>query len=157
MSNRMLRNLFRTARRRSQAQRGSTIVEFSLVFILFVVILMALTELGRGMWTYATLAHAARQAGRFCMVRGSTSPATTSEVSSIIEKHCSGLDMSSVTWSTSWKDPEDDTVRASAAAVERGDVVEVQLSYPFQLVTGRLILAQQSLPMSATTRMIVAN
>ena len=76
MSNRMLRNLLGTARRRSQAQRGSTIVEFSLVFILFIVVLMTLMELGRGMWTYATLAHAARQAGRFCMVRGSASPAT---------------------------------------------------------------------------------
>ena len=157
MSNRMLRNLLRTARRRSQAQRGSTIVEFSLVFILFIVILMALMELGRGMWTYATLAHAARQTGRFCMTRGSTTPATTTEVRSVVDRHCRGLDTPSVTLSTSWKDPEDDTVRASAAAVERGDVVEVQLSYPFQLVTGRLIFAQQSLPMSATTRMIVAN
>ena len=157
MSNRMLRNLLGRARRRSQAQRGSTIVEFSLVFILFIVVLMSLMELGRGMWTYATLAHAARQAGRFCMVRGSASPATDTEVRSLIEKNCSGLETASVTLSTSWKDPEDGAVRASAAAVERGDVVEVRVGYPFQLLTGRLILAQHSLPMSATTRMVVAN
>ena len=58
---------------------------------------------------------------------------------------------------TKWKDPDDGTLRADAAAVERGDVIEIEVKYPFQLVTGRLILAQQSLPMAAKTRMVVAN
>ena len=42
-------------------RHGATIVEFSLVFLLFVVVLVALMEFGRAMWTYATIAHAARQ------------------------------------------------------------------------------------------------
>ena len=49
--------------RRDTRQRGATIVEFSLVFLLFVVILVALMEFGRAMWTYAMIAHATRQAG----------------------------------------------------------------------------------------------
>ena len=63
--------------RRDTRQRGATIVEFSLVFLLFVVILVALMEFGRAMWTYAMIAHATRQAGRYCMVHGTENPATT--------------------------------------------------------------------------------
>ena len=60
--------------RRDTRQRGATIVEFSLVFLLFVVILVALMEFGRAMWTYAMIAHATRQAGRYCMVHGTEKP-----------------------------------------------------------------------------------
>ena len=143
--------------RSRKGRKGSTIVEFALVFILFLVILMGLMELGRGMWTYATLAHAARQAGRFCMVRGSTSPTNEAAIKVVVDKYCSGLNTSSVTLSCSWKDPDDDTVRANGAAVERGDVVQIQVGYPFQLVTGGLVLGQSTLPLAATTQMVVAN
>ena len=142
---------------RTGSRRGAAIVEFALAFMLFIVILLTLMEVGRAMWTYATLAHAARQAGRYCMVRGSLYPAVASELQGIVEKSCLGLDPSSIELETKWKNPDDGTLRASAAAVERGDVLEVKVKYPFRLVTGSLILPQQSLPMSAKTRMVVAN
>ena len=41
-------------------RRGATMVEFALFFLLFFVVTVALMELGRGMWTYTTVAHAAR-------------------------------------------------------------------------------------------------
>ena len=142
---------------RTGSRRGSTIVEFALSFMLFIVILLTLMEVGRAMWTYTTLAHAARQAGRYCMVRGSLNPAVARELHAIVEKSCLGLDPSSIQLETKWKDPDDGRVSANAAAVERGDVIEVKVKYPFQLVTGSLILGQQSLLMSAKTRMVVAN
>ena len=55
-------------------RHGATMVEFSLVFLLFVVVLVALMEFGRAMWTYATIAHAARQGARYGMVHGSAKP-----------------------------------------------------------------------------------
>ena len=142
---------------RAGSRRGSTIVEFAFTFILFIVVLMALMELGRGMWTYATLAHAARQAGRYCMVRGSQNPAVASELRSLVEKNCRGLEPSSIQLESKWKDPDDGTVRAGISEVERGDVIELKVKYPFQLMTGNLIVGQQSLTMSAKTQMIVAN
>ena len=139
------------------SRRGVAIVEFAFSFMLFIGILLTLMEVGRAMWTYATLAHAARQAGRYCMVRGSLYPAVASELQGIVEKSCLGLNPSSIELETEWKDPDNGTLRASAAAVERGDVLEVKVKYPFQSVTGSLILGQQSLLMSAKTRMVVAN
>ncbi len=59
-------------------RHGATIVEFSLVFLVFVVVLVALMEFGRAMWTYATIAHAARQGARYCMVHGTENTATIS-------------------------------------------------------------------------------
>ncbi len=41
-------------------RRGATVVEFSLVFMLFLVVITALIEFSRVMWTYATLAHVTR-------------------------------------------------------------------------------------------------
>ncbi len=56
-------------RKRSGAgRRGATIVEFALVFVLFFVVLLAIMEVGRGMWVYATIATATRRAGDYCMV-----------------------------------------------------------------------------------------
>lgn len=141
---------------RDRSERGATVVEFALVFVLFVVVIVALMELGRGMWTYATIAHATRQAGRYCMVRGSASPASLTEVRSIVERNCAGLETSQITLNMKWN-PDAATPITDPTAVSRGDVVQVRVQYPFQLVTGRLILAQSTLPMSSTTRMIVAN
>ena len=36
-------------------RRGATIVEFSLGFMLFLVIMVTLMEFGRAMWTYSTI------------------------------------------------------------------------------------------------------
>ena len=77
-------------------RHGATIVEFSLVFLVFVVVLVALMEFGRAMWTYATIAHAARQGARYCMVHGTENTATISGVEQAVKKHCIGLDTSKV-------------------------------------------------------------
>ena len=56
--------------KKSNGQSGAAIVEFSLVFMLFLVLSIGLFEMGRAMWIYTTLSHAARQGARFAMVRG---------------------------------------------------------------------------------------
>lgn len=138
-------------------RRGATIVEFALTFMLFFVMVLALMELGRGMWTYATIAHASRQAGRYCMIRGSENPTTLTAIREVVEKHCSGLNTSALTISCAWRSPVEDVSTADPADVERGDIVEVRVSYPFHLVAGGLILAGNTIQMGATTRMVVAN
>ncbi len=141
---------------RNRARCGATLVEFAFTFILFVIILLTLTEVGRGMWTYATIAHASRQAGRYCMIRGSENPTTLTAIEGVVKKHCSGLNTSDLTISCTWN-PEADAPTVDPAGAERGDIVEVRVSYPFQLVTGGLILAGNTIQMGATTRMVVAN
>ena len=133
-------------------RRGATIVEFSLVFLLFVVVLVALCEFGRCMWTYATIAHAARQAGRYCMVHGSENPATIYGVEQAVKKHCIGLDPSQVQVTATWG------AGVAPADVKRGEFVEVQVTYPFQFVAAGLLLEGGStIQLGSTTRMMVLN
>ena len=85
-------------------------------------------EFGRGMWTYATIAHAARQDGRYC------------------------LDASKVQVTATWADG------VAAADVERGNPVKVQVTYPFQFVAaGLLVGGGGTIQMSSTTQMTVLN
>ena len=138
---------------RKKRRRGAVIVEFTLVFMLFLVVVVTLMEFGRAMWTYATLAHATRQVARFCMVRGSENPATASDLQAVVDRQCSssGLDSSKVVVTTTWNDDP------TPASISRGDFVQVQLTYPFRFVTAPLLLADNSLQLSSTCRMVVAN
>ena len=138
---------------RHRKQRGATIVEFAMGFTVFLVVIFTLVEFGRLMWTYSTLAHVTRQAGRFCVVRGSENPVTTTDLQTVINRHAnsSGLDSSLIGVTTKWNDDP------TPASIERGDFVEVRLSYPFRFVTAPIVVAGNSLQLSSTCRMVVAN
>ena len=51
-------------------QRGSALIEFTLVGIPVIFVVISTFEMSRGMWLYQTLAHAAKQATRYAVVRG---------------------------------------------------------------------------------------
>jgi len=141
-------------------RRGATIVEFALFFMLFLVVAVALMELGRGVWTYTTVAHAARQGARYAQVHGSLYPIANgdSSIEQVVRTNAVGLDPQDVTVTTSWESWDaangvwiQDNVNA------QGSIVRVQVSYPFRLVTGPLVLAQDTIQLRSTSRMIVAN
>ena len=54
-----------------KSQRGSSLLEFTLVGIGIMFVLISVFEISRAMWVYNTLAHAAKQAVRFAIVHGS--------------------------------------------------------------------------------------
>lgn len=137
-------------------RRGTVMLEFTLVFLVFFVVLLTLLEMARGMWTYVTIANAARQAGAYCMVRGTHNPATLADVQTVVDRWCMGLDASEVSVSTTWN-PDDATPITSPADVSRGDIVQVRITYPFRLITGDLVIDGGTIPMGSVTRMVVAN
>jgi hypothetical protein len=55
--------------------RGQAMVEFALVFPVFVLLLVGLFDFGRAIWVNDTLSTAAREAGRYAVVHGG-SPST---------------------------------------------------------------------------------
>ena len=129
-------------------RRGAAIVEFSLAFMLFLVIMVTLMEFGRAMWTYTTICHAARQGARFAMTRGSLNPTTKTDVENVIKKAASGLEDSKITLKT---EPTD------LSAVSRGSTLELEVLYDFELVTGNLLLGYTTIPMASRSSVIVAN
>ena len=146
----------RAAARKVAGERGATIVEFALTFMLFLVIILALLELGRGMWVYSTVAHGARQGGRFSIVHGTEGPTTLSEILEKVKKNCIGLEPDNINVSVVWN-PDSGTPKLNPANARRGDIVEVTVSYPLRLVTSPLILAGNTLTVSSRSRMVVAN
>ena len=134
---------------RNQRQQGSVIVEFALIFMLYLVVVLGLVEFGRCMWTYATVAHAARQAARFCMVRGTYNPATTAEIENVVKRFAVGLEDSKLIINTTY-DPTDPDFR-------RGTIIEVEVGYPFQFVTAPITVSGNTLNLSARTEITIAN
>ena len=59
--------------RKYALQRGATMVEMAIILLVLLMIIFGTMELGRAVWYYNTLGHAAREGTRFASVNGSTS------------------------------------------------------------------------------------
>jgi Flp pilus assembly protein TadG len=57
-------------RRLFREERGSAIIEMTLVGIPMIFVLISIFEMARGMWAYDTLAYAVREASRYAIVHG---------------------------------------------------------------------------------------
>jgi Flp pilus assembly protein TadG len=147
--------------RQGQGERGATLVEFGLFFLLFLMVSVGLMELGRGVWTFTTVAHAARAGARYAITHGKLNPipANGTTIEDVVKANTVGLDPADVTVNTQYQkyDEVNGTWQTGAVYNERSNVVEVKVSYPFRLVTGPLVLAQNTIQLSSTSRMIVGN
>lgn len=127
-------------------QRGAALVEFALGFMFFLVLIVGLIEMGRAVWTYSTIAHATRQGARYAMARGSYNPATAKDIQNVVASQAVGLNSGKLEVNTSWK-----------PANQPGATVQVQVRYPFELVSAPLLVSNGTIRIGATSRMIVAN
>jgi hypothetical protein len=80
-------------------ERGSSLIEFTLVGIPLIFLLISTVEMARGMWIYHTLAYAIREGTRFVAVKGqgcATSPSscavTVGRIAEEIRRAGIGLD-----------------------------------------------------------------
>ncbi len=146
-------------------QSGAAIVEFALVFMLFLVLSMGLFEMGRAMWIYTTLSHAVRQGARFAMVRGAdamspVTPATNAEITQVVRTSAIGLVASDVTVTPAWKpsatgaEVDWDT---AAASRNGGTYVVVRAIYPLRFITGNVFIGGSgSLNMGSVSNMTIS-
>ena len=138
-----------------QKRRGATIVEFALFFIIFLMLTFGLMEFGMAVWTYNSITHAARAGARYAIVHGATNPIPDDgiTVTDVVRRNAVGLVNSNLTVTTSF----DTGTPGDAATNEKGRVVQVQVDYPFQLITGGLVLPGRTLNLRSTARMVIAN
>jgi Flp pilus assembly protein TadG len=124
--------------------RGQAMVEFALVFILFLGTVMAIIEGGRLMFSYFALANAAAEGARIGSVAGTPDTAIQAAVNQTL-KYATGSDLTNVSGTTA---PSSCTAanticicRHTSAALNtclttasaaRGDVVDVRVTYQFQ-------------------------
>jgi hypothetical protein len=86
---------------RTSSQRGSAVIEMSLIFLPLMFSVFSIFELGQAMWTYHTLATAVEKGARVAMVHGercadasSNCPVTVSDLVQTIQYFGVGLDTS---------------------------------------------------------------
>jgi Flp pilus assembly protein TadG len=129
---------------RSKAKRGSTLIESSIVAVVFLLLLTSITEFGRLGFAYNEVSFAAQSAARYASVRGSTSghPAADSDVQTAAKVYTGALDNRNVTVTTTW-----------APDNHPGSTVQVKVSYNF--ATALVPLAATTLPVQTTARAII--
>ena len=93
----------RTARSKD-GRRGAGVIEFALVFMIFMMMVAGVFEVGRTIWAYNTLAHAAKQGARYAMVHGAKNPLTAGDktVDQVVKEQAIGLDPATITVAVSY-------------------------------------------------------
>jgi Flp pilus assembly protein TadG len=142
-------NQMETKRReRFGSRRGQSMIEFSLVFILFITMMGGLFEFSRALWVYNTLAHATRQGARFAMVHGANNSRTAAQIEAQVRANAIGLESASLT-----------VTPAFSPNNQPGSFVTVDATYTYSMVLGKLLFmnGRNGFAMKASSRMVVLN
>ncbi len=130
-------------RRRTRGDDGNTMVEFSLICVMFIMLLLGVVELGRMILVYTTIAHAAKYGSRYAIVHGFFQTGTTNTTTEITDiqtqvKNFSGiapLDNTNVNVAVTYPTYVfSGKTYCGTNAV--GCPVQVQVSYPFTPLLG---------------------
>ena len=80
---------------RWKCDRGSTLVEFSLVVFMFIIVLLGVVEMGRLVLVYTTVANAAHAGTRYAIVHGAdqtvspSGPGSVTQVQTVVKNYAS--------------------------------------------------------------------
>lgn len=126
---------------RLRDERGSELIEFGLVSMLFFMLLFGIMEFSRAIWVYDSVAHAAKEGARYAIVRGAESGRTAAaeDVETYVRSRATG--MTGLTVATTWEPDK-----------QPGSVVQVRVESPFEPVVGFL----PTIRLSSTSRMVIA-
>jgi Flp pilus assembly protein TadG len=115
---------------RKHSQRGASILEFGLAFLVFFSALYGIMEFGRIVASYNIISGAAREGARYAMVHGSASGsvATASDIQDVVRNWAIGLDTSAVVVATTW-----------TPGNAPGSQVKVKASYTVTPFTGLIL------------------
>ena len=69
---------------RQPRERGQALVEFSLAIVIFLVLLMAIVDLGRGIYMFNGVSQAAREIARVASVHPGTTFGTSPEITAVV-------------------------------------------------------------------------
>jgi Flp pilus assembly protein TadG len=128
---------------RGKRQGGSSLVELTLCFLVFVTMIFGTLEFAWAVFAYNSVAYLAQDAARWASVNGSlsTSPATSTDVSNHVKSEAVGLDTSLVNVSTTW--PSGNTP---------GSIVQVTVNYTANPLVG---LTLQAMTFSASSQFYI--
>ena len=103
-------------KRGRQVERGQSAVEFALLVTVLLLFLMAILDLGRGLYAYTAITAAAQEGVRYALIH----PGDGAGVDAVVRRHAVGLDPTRMT---------------SALFEPQPDIVSVTVTYDFVLIT----------------------
>lgn len=126
-------------------QRGATVVEFGLAFLIFFGLMYGILEFGRIVASYNILAGATREAARYATVHGSSSgsPASSDDIQTKVRNWAVGLDTSAVSVKTTW-----------SPGNAPGSTVKVTASYTAEPFTG--LIMHNGITLSSSSQMVIS-
>ena len=130
---------------KSDSTRGSALVEFAIAIPLFLLLVVGLVDLGRGVWARNSLAYLARGAVRYASVRSINSgdPATPQTVHDWIVTQNTGLNPADIAVTANWQPSN-----------TPGSTVQITLDYDFVPVTK--LIGVSDIPLSTSARLTIS-
>lgn len=132
-------------------ERGSSLVEYALIFMLFMTMLLGIADFGRALYAYHFVSSAAREATRYAMVRGCSTistncptAATQQSITTFVQNVPLGIDSTKVTVPTVTWTPNHNP----------GSVVQVQVQYTFNFLFP--FVSKSTLTMKSTSQMVIS-
>lgn len=154
-------------KRAREGERGTSMVEFAISASVLLFILFGIIEFGRALYTYHSVANAARLGARWAMVRGSkctvldhcgaTSGDVQQYVRSLVPMVDSGNLTVTATWSTAPASSSNTScTSASPSTVNTpGNLVCVTVSYPWNFAIS--YVSTTGLTLSSTAKQVISN
>ncbi|HEY8168719.1 MAG TPA: TadE/TadG family type IV pilus assembly protein [Candidatus Limnocylindrales bacterium] len=141
----------RSSRRwRSRDDRGQSLVEFTLVLPIFILLLAGMIDFGLGLFADLTIINAAREGARLGVI---ANPMSTTAIESRVRAMTTGLDGTALTVTTTCLRPTSPTTFAACASPQwvAGDSVRVQVDYDYSMIWP--LTFGTHIPMSSTVLM----
>jgi Flp pilus assembly protein TadG len=150
---------------------GSGLVEYAIVFLLFITMILGVIDFGRALYTYHFLSNVTRDATRWAAVNGSTcgsdsscdgqgymnnGAVSQSDVQTYVTNHTPpGIDTSKITTTVTWPVSTDSPTICGTTQNAPGCTVQVQTSYVFSFLFA--YVHKSTVTMSSTSGMIIAH
>jgi Flp pilus assembly protein TadG len=126
-------------------EKGLATVEFAIVGAVFLLLIIAIMQLGLAMYSRNHVTNVVRDAARYAALHGSAAPtpATAASIQAYVMDHSSGLvDTSKITVTTTWL-PNNNP----------GSAVRVQVEYPFPLTIP--FVPEETLSLRSSSEMVI--
>lgn len=117
--------LARVASKLRKTEAGQALVEFTLILPLFLLLLFALVDFGRGFYTWLLVTNAAREGARIAAVQSPDATINTRIYDSFCTSYPSNCSL----------DPSQLTISKTNVLGARGTSVQIDLTYNFQYAT----------------------
>lgn len=148
--------------RRLRREDGSGLVEFAIVFILYMTMILGVMDFARALYVYHFVSHVAREATRYAAVNGSactsdgscTAAATQKTIGQFVQDFTPpGIDSSKIKTTATW--PGNGTTVCTATVNSPTCPVDVEVSYTFNFMFSWI--RKTSMTLSSTSEMIISH